>query len=226
MAIAFDATSGSFTLGSSGVFAWSHTCTGSDLALILWFVTTPAELAGTPTYNGVSMTQVATHAQSVGRTLYGYYLNAPAAGANNISIPTSVGANFFAAAASYTGVSQTGQPEANATTGADTTNTLTGSVTTVTNNAWVAMGGGHESGSITAGTGATKRGDDGFAGGVCGTFDSGGVVSPAGIYSQTFTAGGNYYCNMIQFSLAPSGAAAVVTSPFWYARAYDLAGGF
>lgn len=207
MAIAFDAAS-SGNNGGSGTLTISHTC-ASGVVLCVFLVSDPNGGGGsapsTATYAGAALSLVTSVARSSGRTLYAYYLANPATGANNIVFGIAGGAYGLAAAASYTGVNTSGQPEANATAGSDSASSLTGSVTTVTDNAWAIMGGGHESGSIAAGTGSTKRASESL--GICGVFDSNAAVHPAGSNSMQYTAGGTYFCNMILLSLAPAPAA-------------------
>lgn len=99
MAIALDTTSGNN--GSAGTtVTFSHTCTGTDLMLVVFV----AVQSGTPsvTYNGVSMTQVAV--ESSGNPLtYMFVLENPATGAHDVVVTKGSGVQTGANAISFTG---------------------------------------------------------------------------------------------------------------------------
>ncbi len=209
MAIAFDSASGANITGTSLTF--SHTCSGSDRALLVHYVTDASGDAVTGiTYAGVPMTFIGRVQSPSGRWTGLYYLAAPATGANNIVVTNSASSYTEANAASYTGVKQTGNPEASATnTGAGATS-VTGSVTTLSDNAWLVMGGNASAGSHAAGTGTTRRNIT-LVGAI---FDSNGAKTPTGSYSlQQTHASTNASVYIV--SLEPSGASEsiTVTSP-------------
>ena len=113
MALAVDATS-SATDTSASNLSWSHTCTGSDLALFVGLVVadltdSDRPISGSPTYNGVSMTQVATINDDTNNyTMWIYKLANPATGTNTISASTTGSVlDFTGQAISYTGADQT-----------------------------------------------------------------------------------------------------------------------
>lgn len=168
MAIAFDTSSGDYE--TDGTTVWSHTCTGSDRALLVgWYEFSSTATVTAVTYNGVSMTELGqVAADGTGGKVYLYGLANPASGANNVSITHSGSKQCFASAASYTGVDQTTPFPDTATTGNNSGNTLTQSVTTSVNQSWLLLVGRSPSRTPTAGTGTnlvklgTGSGDAGW----------------------------------------------------------------
>lgn len=122
MALAFDATSNSGNKSSVSSYSWSHTCTGSNLILVVGITAENASDTGQMlvdgvTYNGVAMTKANDQDTTVtpgGSSNYSsiWYLKNPATGANSIAVThhgtvvASVGM-----AVSYTGADQTTQPD-------------------------------------------------------------------------------------------------------------------
>jgi hypothetical protein len=99
MAVAFD--SGSST-GSAGGVTLAHTCTGSNLILLLFIIDWTGSdnniLTANPQYNGVAMTLYTTHAFNTARIEMWYLVN-PATGTHNITYSNSgpevgIGASF------------------------------------------------------------------------------------------------------------------------------------
>lgn len=219
MAIAFDAASGSTTTGTSLTFA--HTCSGTDRALLVHYISDASgDVVTGITYNGVAMTFVGRVQSPTSRWTGLFYLANPSSGSNNIVVSASASAYIEANAASYTGVAQTGNPEASATnTGASATS-VTGTVTTLTDAAWLVMGGHAAAGSHAAGTGTTRR----RLGTVGAVFDSNGGLTPAGSHSlQQTHASTNASVYIV--SLKPSGStdSITITSPVQY-RVFQRSG--
>lgn len=114
--IVFDAVSSSSTTlgGAASTLTWSHTCTGSSLALFVAVgnIGNAAATISGVTYNGVSMTQLWVADQSGGVEAKGggFILINPATGAHNVVITLSInGVGYLGGAAtSWTGVNQTG----------------------------------------------------------------------------------------------------------------------
>jgi len=182
MAIAFDAASSASTINSAHTSkTWSHTCTGSDRVLIVGigtFNSTGGGKISGITYNGVSMTLVAeASAQS---NIYSsmWYLIAPSTGANNIVASFASQTYDWCASASYTGVAQSGFPDASSS-GNNTSTSITGTVTTIADNAWTVMTPLCNAAGITGGTGTTVRAISPTNGrqAIC---DSNGDITPAG----------------------------------------------
>ncbi len=204
MALALD-TSTTSTLGT-----YSHTCTGSDLILFVGVNGDTTDTLTSITYNGVSMTIISKVQVPGDRWDYLYALVGPATGAHNVVIS---GASFHASAAvSYTGASQTGQPDS-FNTGTVTGNTvITVSTTVVAANCWLIMWGSVDGGTMAAGTGTTFR-NGSLAGGYA-MFDSNGTVG-TGSQSLQFNTGatnGNKAGVIASFKpVAPAGPANVKT---------------
>lgn len=182
MAIAFDTTSNPASTSSSP-FTFSHTCSGTNRLLIVAVegnVTTDT-ITGV-TYAGVSMTKLDSVQMPANRWIYIYGLLAPATGANNVVI-TSTGTFIGACSASYTGVKQSGLPDAithNTTTGTS----LSTSLSSLSDNAWALALISGSGGATTVSTGQTVRvtDDDGVS-----IIDSNAVIHPAGSTTVTFT---------------------------------------
>lgn len=105
MAVALDTSS--MSAGGSGGTSrtWSHTCTGSDLALFVnpWHYDGNSYISGV-TYAGASMTLSGSHNVRVSI----YQKTAPATGANNVVISSSNYATVLGGgASSWAGVDQT-----------------------------------------------------------------------------------------------------------------------
>ena len=212
MAIAFDASSGVWAGGVTSQTV-SHTCTGSDRCLVVNVVVDGTDTCTGVTYNGVAMTQTGKVLAGSYRYIYVYTLLAPATGANNIVASISSSGFLEVNAASYTGVAQTGQPEATVTnSGSSGASTLTTTVTTLTDNAWAVMSVLGTAGALAAGAGTTKRASS-LVGGV---FDSGAAITPAGAAPLIFTMA-SAEMGAISVSLAPSAGgdttAPTLTSP-------------
>jgi hypothetical protein len=235
MAIAFDAaTDGGNNGGATESLTWSHTTSaGSDRLLVVSITgdTVPgADNISSVAYNGDALTLVAKRTDGV-RYFYLYYLLNPDSGANNvvITLPASGGHFLLAGSATYTGVAQSGQPDASSSThsGTDADGSLTHSVTTVADNCWVilsAHGYDGSNGAPTAGSGSTRRTFEASFG-TWGLFDTNGVVTPAGSKSMTWTypaTGGDMSSIMASFSPAGGGGGGSTPSPA--AGALSLAG--
>lgn len=159
MAIALDATS-SATASGSDTISWTHTCTGSDLVLVV-FITGASAGVGfsgtdTMTYNGVAMTFVDVAndgVQSIGM----WYLLNPATGANTVLWDWNSG-NFTKSgfAVSLTGCDSTSQPDSS-NKGTATSFDVTLSTTVVDTGCWLVGAIQSQTGALSAGTGATER---------------------------------------------------------------------
>lgn len=217
MAIAFDTS----TIGGSGTASYSHTCTGTNLALFVAIDDVNANVTGV-TYNGVSMTLLNSVARTstFGSTVYIYYLLSPATGSNTVSISKTSGTAYTSIAASYTGVSQSGMPDSSNT--GSTINDggpATVSTTVVASDCWLIGAGGEISGvGANPSTDKTDRRISTFTSVVSYGLvwaDSNATVG-TGSQSITFSKGGggtNYVTSGITVSIAP-GVAPVNNSNF------------
>lgn len=201
MAIALDSTSNGTNIVSPNG-SWSHTCSGTDRYLFV-FVN---QNASSVTYNSISMTKLLT-VPATNCTIWG--LASPTTGTNTVLVTS--GSNCQGISVSYTGVGQTGQPEANTTTNTGSAAvTVSNSVTTITDKAWVigfAIRGGSTN-SMVAGSGATQRAVRAcsitFGSGIS-IYDSNAPKTPAGSYSMTVnTDSGSDQLLLTSFSVFPS----------------------
>lgn len=202
MAIVFDSTSSGT---SAATFNIAHSCTGSNLILI---VTTSEDNSNGSvtgiTYNSVALTQIGTGVVSGSNTVRMWYLLSPATGTNNITITGSAGnTNMGVCAVSYTGVKQSSQPDASGTNTSGATVSYSESVTTITNNCWTVMAGCALSGLVLVNSSkafirqqpeVTYRG----------TFytDSNSEITPAGSTTSTVTSVSQSFLT-IMISIAP-----------------------
>jgi len=140
------------------------------------------------TYNGVSMTSVGSTNDGSGFVkVQLFYLMSPATGSNTLTATRTTGTGGFAVhAVSYSGAGTASQPDS-FNTGSNSSTSLTVSTTVVNPNSWLVGIWTANSGSLSAGTGATARGADSGASGQIGAtrfFDSNGTV---GTGSQSMT---------------------------------------
>lgn len=202
MAIARDTfTNGAFASGTSRTY--SHTCTGTDLILFVHvFINTTADRISSVTYAGTPMTLLHKFSPGASRYLYLFALTNPATGANNVvvsaSASTAIGSNAF----SYTGVEQTSQPEVTRTQ-SSSADPDTFTITTLTDNSWVALVTLGNNADPTASTGSNFYGQNSVYGDAD-VFDSGNIAT-AGSVSMTLDYPGSFPHGGIQVAIAPSG---------------------
>ena len=176
MAIAFDTITTPANVTATSL-TFSHTTTGANRILFVGILTGGGDIVTGVTYAGVSMTLVNKNILASGNVIYLYVLVAPASGANNVVVSQSASAFLDAAAISYTGAKQSGQPDAN-TTGAGTGTSLTTTLTTIADNSWtVEIFRDPNLNQIpTAGAGTTLRNNTQYVS----ILDSNGPKTPAG----------------------------------------------
>lgn len=202
MAIAVDATNTGFT-ASSATHTESHTTTGSDLLMVVSVLSTVSAATGV-TYNGVALTQQGTEiTMDNGYKLSMWYKLSPATGTHDV-VATVGGAtgNVFVNVATYTGVSQSGFPDASAQTDHDNVANPSTSVTVVTEGCWTIMADGNMGSNPIAGNATNTRIRDGV---VSAIFDSGMPLS-AGSHSLQSQHAGTSDTAQIMISVAPSTA--------------------
>jgi len=199
MAIAFDAfTAGGFS--SSTTHTYSHTCTGSDRILFVHgYTNSNSDLITGITYNGVAMSFISKGSPSGGRYSYLYYLVAPATGANNVVITASSSTSLGGTSTSYTGASQSGQPDGTQSQLVTETNT-DNTVVTTADNCWAVLTS--IGAQATASTNTTLRGV-GSTFGDAKMFDNNADITPAGSYAMATTSGGAGAIQYLQASFAP-----------------------
>lgn len=185
----------------SSTYTQSYTCTGSNLTLVVGFVTGTTDNVTSVTYNGVAMTQ-AQKVQMAGsnRWSYIYYLIGPATGANNIVWNFSAGQDIvFGGIASYTGTNQTAI-DGSQTDSVNGATSLTNSQTVTANNSWVSVFFYTTGTSMAAGSGASffQTVNDNVA-----SSDTNGAVA-SGTNNQTATWSGSANGRSLSVSIAPS----------------------
>lgn len=206
MAIARDATSqGNVNPGTS--LTVSHVCTGSNLLLLVHVLTnnTNEAIITGVTYNGVSMTKIKTQvSETTLRYGYIYGLLAPSTGANNVVVSASSSSVIGAQCVSYTGVKQSGLPDAsnsNNTAG----DSWTESITTIADNCWHFLARRSDAQMTITGGGSKLL--EQFGSGLQATFDSNSAITPAGNHSITGTTTQSTQEYSINISFAPAVAA-------------------
>jgi hypothetical protein len=155
------------------------------------------------TYNGNAMTLV-TSATASGNTASScYYIVGPSSGAHNLSMTLSgTAAAFYIAGSAYSGMGQTGQPDASHTRSSVTCSTsYSDSVTTIADNAWTILYMWNGSGGVSAASNATLRTQT--SGGQQSIFDSNGPVTPAGSYTMGLNTTSGGFCLDIMMSFSP-----------------------
>lgn len=212
MAIAFDAATHSAYQANSPL-TFSHTTSGSDRLIIVYVYDGSNRTTGV-TYGGVALTLVqdlVMTGAAAGQYIQLWYLLNPASGANNVVVsgtPDPIG--VYASAVSYTGVAQSGQPDASNKQATSPATSLTTSVTTVADNCWL-MGYAYHGATISAGTGTTSRGSN--AGGQLTAIDSNGAKTPAGSHSLQTTSTSTFVGHVIA-SFAPATAGGTTKPQF------------
>lgn len=198
---------GAWTNAGSSVtsFTYAYTCTSCAtsngfLAVFSRRDSSGATMSGA-TYNGVAMTQAIGSPISGDANDNGYfwYMFGPASGANNIVLSGS-SANFQTAAASYTGVSQSGLDNHGAE-GPTNVNPSTISITTVADNSWILGFMRNGTGTCTpSGTGVfrTSGNDNQFI------EDNNAPKTPAGSTTLACTWATGSYQYIIAVTIAPA----------------------
>lgn len=209
--MAFDAaTDGGNNGGASGAHTFNHTCTGSDRFLVVAVV---GDVGGGADdiiavfYGADTMALAAKIVDpNIARYGYVYTLMNPASGSNTVAIISASSHYLIAGAASYTGVSQAGQPEVidQVYSDADVDGNLTFAITPLTADSWVLLAAlGYAGGAMpSAGAGATHRSHD-AAFGLWGLFDS-NAPKPASSYSMTWTYGAGGDMGSVMLAVAPA----------------------
>lgn len=162
-------------------------------------------------YAGTAMTLVAKFDSNAASTwIYVYKLASPATGANNISVTHGGSADLRIAAVSYTGVSDI---EASATGTQASATSWTGSVTTLTDNAWVGAWAMNDATDSTATAPAVMRTPTGGDGNGPGFSDTNAAKTPAGSHSigGGIVGGGSASYGWIVYSIAPPASSNIKT---------------
>lgn len=167
MAVAFDAIdAGLFNNdGVSTTFTLAHTCTGSNLTLVVPVVIVHGTSVTGMTYNTVAMTLSSSSTSGSGGRYdtYIYTLIAPATGTHDIvfTVPSPIGGSkqMTMQGSSYTGTNQTAIDSASSTVAA-TSSPFVLTTTVVAANCWITGACGSADGDMNAtpGSGTTYHG--------------------------------------------------------------------
>lgn len=224
MAIALD-TSAVSTDQTTSPITWNHTCTGSNLMLVVGIalIDTGTPSADAVTYNGVSMTKARSDIVTSGGTLHQetsvWLLHNPATGSNSISVTATLGASGHGAgaSASYTGVNQSSTADASGGTSGTTSGVKSFTVTTVADNCWIfAVGLSEAALSPTITATQTSRQSRTMASADASIMrieDTNAAQTPAGAKNMGFTVGGTSFFGytMTGASFAPATGGAATT---------------
>lgn len=173
-------------------------------------------------FNGVDMSLLTkiTNASGQDRMLYWYGLLSPTVGTHLVDIVCASAHQLYALGRSYTGVKQSGLPDAFiSNVEADPNDlTLTTAITTAADNCWLVTAEGGYDGSAHAlpGSGATLVTFDGVDGAL-NLFDSNGPVTPAGSHSMTTNRTSNPFnlaITHLMISIAPDVVGSAPFPPF------------
>src|SRR5690349_8231866 len=138
MAIAFDSSSTGTKTNNVTSITWGHACTGSNVVLFVSAAAIGTGNAPTVTYNGSSMTQVNTIGSIGAGILRLFYIKigtGDGASHNVVVSATDGTGSIWGSASSYSGVDQGMVIDANSTN-SNTSTSITGTVTTVSDNCW------------------------------------------------------------------------------------------
>ena len=198
MSIAFDAGSSNYETSGSYVASnsVSHTCTGSNLLLVVRVMVIDTDSVASVTYNGVAATLISKKNYASTRWTYIYALANPATGANTLTANFSPGSRYTQVEGiSVTGATQTAS--ADATNGLSGTGTdMTTAVTTVTDNCVGFLSFNNAGDAMTAGTNCTLPA-------ACISFGYSAIKTPAGSLSMTATVNSSQAWGTAMAAFAP-----------------------
>lgn len=216
MAIAADATgSANLNVTSQTTLSWSHTCTGSNLILIVGMNSATGVSATGITYNSVALTRISAVTNSNRSELW--YLLAPATGAHTVSATYGTSDVLAGISVSYTGAQQSGVPDAVTTQTAAVTS-ISKALTTVADNCWVidTVGTGSDSGVLTKGASQTLRVKQAFNASMNQGMSDQGPKTPAGSVTMSWDTGiFNGTWSQVIASIAPAaGSSTAITGQY------------
>lgn len=212
--IAFDAESSYQTAVAGSSFTWNHTCTGSNLVLVVGVqVHYPVGITSV-TYNGVAMTLIGTVQDPDGGEDQGlYYLAGPATGSNAVVVNLGDSLVFaMGGAVSLTGVSQSAPLDATNQAGYLSTASPSINIVTVASGAWVVDEIDEAQNNLIFSP-VSPQNSAWFSGqytNLQGGMSYYGPISPAGTFTDgwSVTTGTPVDAGIIVASFAPAGGAA------------------
>lgn len=208
MAIAFINQTSASNSGASSLTFTGPTVSGSNTIGFVSVMVQTNLTINTVTWGGVACTNIngLTEANfGVERLELWYIVNPSSAGSIVISRTGNTNA-LEGKATSYSGASQTGQPDASVTKQSSGVTSMTATLTTIANNCWTVINARSDVANLTAGAGTTLRGS--YVG--HGVFDSNAAL-PAGSTSLIVSDGsgaGDIWGCMASFSPVGGGAIA------------------
>lgn len=193
-------------------YTMSSTANGALFVGEQFSTTTGSDPVVTQTYNGTGMTSYQYQDSNTIGSMSVRYLLGPSSGTHNIAINTGTVVQRYIAAASYTGVKQSGFPDATGTGSPQVisvaTSNIAGSTTSSADNCWAFIWANNDTGqAVSAGTNTTIRqniASQGFA-----WADPNAAKTPAGTITLNLSFAGNCKIIGIYGSFAPAVAAAV-----------------
>lgn len=199
-AIALDVGTAGALDATTTTITWNHTCTGSDLLLLMNSYQDDTNSWSSFTYNSIGGTQVQTPAgQAATWWCSMWRLAGPATGSNAILGTGTNTKHKGGASVSYTGVDQTSPIDSSNKGNNASASTFSVTTTVVGSNCWL-VGVFESGGTFNAGTGTTERtrapSDEAFS---C---DSNGTVATGGQALEGTNAGSGW--GGIVASIAPS----------------------
>lgn len=212
MDVLFDSGSAGFTT-STTTHTEPHTCTGSDLVLLVHVLSTSSGTTGV-TYDSVAMTQQGSeYTFNNGYKASLWYLIAPSTGANNVVATVSSSSNVFVNVVSYKNANQASFPDNFTTGNAFSVDQLDTDLTPVADGCIVVLAASGRSRLIAAGT-TTQRSTDS----VVSMFGDSGLVDPATsttVSSERDTSGTTDRHHFV-VSIAPVSSAAAAKNPLFF----------
>lgn len=189
MAIAFDIAATKY-VSSGTTNTQTIVPSGSADFLVVFTMVPIARTVSGVTWNSVAMTSIDTQ-NSTAFKLQAWYLKSPATGSNSLIVTANASTEIYAGALFYSGTNITTQPDVSAKQNNASGTTITQTVTTTVDNAWLACCTLADVGGLASSTGSTTRGS--ILNTAFGVFDSNSAKSPAGSYSmlQTMNNGNN-----------------------------------
>lgn len=208
MAIAFVRTSTTVNPASNTV---AFDATATDAYLVVQTLKASSQTVSDVTYNGVAMTLIVgpNTGGTPTQTNYLWGLASPTTGTNDIVVSDSGAGTLVVDAILYSGSQQTTAVEASNSTSGTSASSISISVTTITDNAWLVgyFRSNSPSGGFTAGSNTVIRTD--AAEGTRQLADSGAVQTPPGSFSLNATMESAANWGAMAFSLKPVAAVAV-----------------
>lgn len=211
-AIAADAVSNSIKNSAGTTWSVAHTITGSNTLLVVGWGADQTTVTAID-YNGTSMTATVSETSQAKKAGM-YHILAPTTGTNNINFTRSASSGTDETCnASYSGVAQSGQPDATATNTTITATPIASSITTVAANCWVVMFSSlWTPTSQAAGTNTFKREAAPDPAGDPNIFDlydtNAAVAAGSNTLNVTYVGTVGTQCSMCLASFAPVAAAA------------------